>query len=118
MGIKEDYQRAVELAKAGELEKAQALLITIDHPKAEAMLAKVNAAIATRGDKASKKHGFSFVGLALAFLVIVIAGVASSFLGNQLFNAGYDETTYYGATAITFVLLFILGVGLTRRFGR
>jgi hypothetical protein len=76
VGIKEDYQKAVELAKEGNLEEAQALLTTIDHPKAVTMLAKVNAAIATRGKtkpKASPQKSRAWLSISILFLLIAVS---------------------------------------------
>lgn len=82
MGIKEDYLKAVELAKAGKLEQAQALLTTVDHPKAVALLEKVNKAIAARGTsgkaiaKPKKKHNpMTVVGLIVALIALLALGV-------------------------------------------
>lgn len=49
MGKREDYQRAVDLIKAGDLEAAANILIFIDHPKADRLLDKVNRTLAARG---------------------------------------------------------------------
>lgn len=57
MSKQADYTKAVELAKAGKLEAAQSLLLTIDHPKATALLEKVNVAIAARGSSATVAQG-------------------------------------------------------------
>lgn len=48
MPIDTNYQRALSLAKAGKLEEAQNLLLTMDSPEAEKLLEKVNKAIAAR----------------------------------------------------------------------
>jgi len=53
MGMKENYQRAVDLAKAGRYEEAQSILMGIDHPKAESLLHKVNQAMLVRNSRQS-----------------------------------------------------------------
>jgi len=49
MPVNTDYQRALALAKAGELEKAQAILLGLEDEQSERLLEKVNKAIAARG---------------------------------------------------------------------
>jgi hypothetical protein len=87
MGIKEDYQKAMELAKAGKLEQAQALLVTINHPKAEALLEKVNRAIAARGNQVKAKpkaNRLAFViGGTLLTLLLLIGGLT---IGSYVYN--------------------------------
>lgn len=56
MGIKEDYQQALALAQEGKFEQARSLLITHDHQKTNALLKKVNDAIASgRGTAPEQK---------------------------------------------------------------
>lgn len=49
MGVKEDYQQAVNLAQQGNYKEARHLLIAHDHPKTNALLDKVNKAILADG---------------------------------------------------------------------
>src|SRR5690606_22476826 len=49
LGVKEDYQRAVELAQEGNYKEARRFLIAHDHPKTNALLDKVNKAILADG---------------------------------------------------------------------
>ncbi len=49
MGIKEDYEQALELAQQNDYKKARSLLIAYDHPKTNALLDKVNQAILADG---------------------------------------------------------------------
>jgi uncharacterized membrane protein YccF (DUF307 family) len=48
MGVKENYQRALQFAKMGRYEEAQSLLVGIDNPKAQALLDRINQTMLTR----------------------------------------------------------------------
>lgn len=85
MSIKDDYAQAMELAKAGKFEQAQALLVAHDHPKTNALLEKVNAALAAQGkgkhskEKAVKQRSpmFVVVGVVVTLAVLIIGYMIS-----------------------------------------
>lgn len=96
MGIKEDYRQAIVLAKAGQFEQARALLIAHDHPKTNALLDKVNQAIASGTKQKPARRGWLMKLAGGAVLTVLICGVLFGALylainWNWLFGTGKQE---------------------------
>lgn len=92
MSKQADYQRALELAKSGDLEQAQALLLTIDHPKAAALLEKVNKAIAARKAKQRPKASNKRPAMIVAILVLLVVGGVAFYYGYYLPSMAQAQT--------------------------
>lgn len=86
MGIKEDYNMAVELVKQGKYEQARRLLLIHDHPKANALLAKINEVMASTGDTPKRKTDALdiVVGLANVFITGGIVGWWAIWIDNSI----------------------------------
>jgi hypothetical protein len=72
MSERDQYQQALTHAKAGDLQAARKLLLKIDHPKAKALLVKVDAAIAKRPKK--KPNRLLFVAGGTVLLLVLVFG--------------------------------------------
>lgn len=90
--IKDDYQQAVALAKQGKFERARSLLIAHDHPKTNALLDKVNAAIATRSEVAPQaKQVNPILRFISAVIVFTVSLVVSGFAASAMYNFQYNH---------------------------
>lgn len=95
MGIKEDYQQAVGLAKQGHFKEARALIIAYDHPKTNALLQKIEQAMQT--DNSEKKVWKFLKQGCLTIIAILISGsiaCAGLYLAtnwNWFFGTGKQE---------------------------
>lgn len=121
MGIKEDYQQALSLAKKGKFEQARALLLEYDHPRTNALLKKLNDAIAVnpnRPDPQSRPVN-PIVGILAALSVLSFATVVTVFLGTRLYDAypsGFtNEWIIWLTLFVLWVSLLYLGHRLSRR---
>lgn len=92
MTERDQYQQALTHARNGDLQAARKLLLKIDHPKAKALLVKVDAAIAKQPKK--KRNP---VAIGLIVLLVVVAGIAAAlYIYGAFFYTGDEAAEQIG----------------------
>lgn len=115
MGIKEDYQKAVTLAKEGKYHEARNLLIVHDDERVDKLLNRINAAIAADGADKPKRSASdgnkSFttklvLSVVLLFFLFVPGLIATSMFANEAKQ--YPNAP--GAKAMILLNRFVFGL--------